>query len=80
MESELTADDQPEVPVREELREVEEALAVRRRELVELQAEQPGDSVTITAMKDELDALIATLAARRDALARRLEDDSGLRE
>jgi len=55
-------------------------LAARRQELTELQAEQPSDSVTITTMKEELEALIATLTARRDALARQLEDASRLGE
>jgi septal ring factor EnvC (AmiA/AmiB activator) len=72
--------DQPEIPARDELRAVEEALAARRQELAELQAEQPSDSVTITTMKEELEALIATLTARRDALARQLEDASRLGE
>ena len=79
-EGELTAADQPEIPARDELRAVEEALAARRQELAELQAEQPSDSVTITTMKEELEALIATLTARRDALARQLEDASRLGE
>jgi hypothetical protein len=80
MESTLTAADQPEVPVRDELRRVEEALAARRQELVELHAEQPSDSVTITTMKEELEALIAALTARRDALVRQLDDATTLRE
>jgi septal ring factor EnvC (AmiA/AmiB activator) len=80
MESKLTAADRPQDPVRDELRSVEEALAARRQELVELQADQPSDTVTITTMKEELEALIAALTARRDALVRQLGDASTLRE
>jgi septal ring factor EnvC (AmiA/AmiB activator) len=80
MESKLTAADPSQDPVRDELRRVEEALAARRQELVELQADQPSDTVTITTMKEELEALIAALTARRDALVRQLGDASTLRE